>query len=69
MQLWQELQWQPWAAGMPKKQQPFCKTVANTALMEWWQTFEVMWQGGFDIDRQSLIMDKNQIDIHRLINK
>lgn len=69
IQLWQEPQWQPLSQGVPKNEHPFCRTVVNTALAGRWQIFEAMGQGLFDIERQSLIMDKNQMDIHRVINK
>lgn len=52
----------------PKRGILFSGTVATTALAGQWQIFEVMGQGIFDIEQQSLIMDKNQIDIHRVIN-
>lgn len=46
-------------------------------LQDWWQhipsraarIFEGVGHGVFDVEQQSLIMDRNQIDIHRVINK
>lgn len=46
-------------------------------LQDWWQhipsraarIFEGVGHGVFDVEQQSLIMDRNQIDIHRMINK
>lgn len=45
--------------------QGWCQHISHAGM----RIFEGMGCGIFDVEQQSLIMDKNQIDIHRVINK
>jgi len=52
---------QKWAPFL----QGWCQHISHAGT----RIFEEMGHGIFDVEQQSLIMDKNQIDIHRVINK
>lgn len=52
---------QKWAPFL----QGWCQHISHGGT----RIFEEMGRGIFDVEQQSLIMDKNQIDIHRVINK